>query len=65
MSNIVREAVDDWKATGIYLTREMYEDGRSRNPSKNLTNDQLWVLLEQVRVDCFENYQKVADEMGW
>lgn len=65
MSSIIRDVCEEWKATGVYLTNEMYEGGRSRNPRKELTTEQLWNLLEIIRVESFDNYQKAADEMGW
>lgn len=65
MSHPIRTIGEEWRNTGVYLTNAMYEGGSSKNARKELTNEQLWAMLEQIRIESFENYQTISDEMGW
>lgn len=65
MSNFIRDSGERWKSMGYYLTEKMYVNGKSRNERRNLTNEEMWNLLEDIRKECFTNYEEISKELGW
>lgn len=59
------DLVEGYSDIAHSLTDAMYVDGKSSRGRKTLSEEELWNLLDDVRLRCFDSYTEGAKELGW
>ena len=66
MSHPMYDCGQEHRQLGEKLNYFLYKDGR---PKKNIreehTYEELWDMLESIRVDAWNSYDDIANYMGW
>ena len=66
MSHPIYDCGQEHRQLGEKLNYFLYKDGR---PKKNIrekhTYEELWDMLESIRVDAWDSYDDIANCMGW
>lgn len=66
MSNPIYDCGQDHKDLGETLNHFLYKDGK---PNSNVriehTYEELWDMLEMIRVNAWASYDGIASYMGW
>ncbi|MDF2841612.1 MAG: hypothetical protein K0R00_38 [Herbinix sp.] len=71
MSNPIRDCANAHKRTGEMLNDFLYEDGKpllkggKPGVRKDHTKEELEQMLEGILISSFENYNDIANELGW
>lgn len=66
MSSTIWDSGQEHRRLGEDLNKFLYKDGK---PKKNIkeehTYEELWNMLESIRIDAWDAYDNVAYSMGW
>jgi hypothetical protein len=71
MSHPVRDCGEAHRELGETLNNFLYEDGKSTRKGgvqgikKKHSYEELWEMLETIRVDSWDSYKYIAKYMGW
>lgn len=61
MSTLIWDIAQSLKDVGCELNNFLY-DGKGL---KDHTKEEFIAKLEQIRQDCFEQYDEISDSLGW
>ena len=65
MSTLIWDIAQSIKDVGCELNNFLY-DGKVKDVQlKDHTKEELIAKLEQIRQDCFEQYDEISDSLGW
>ena len=66
MSSPMYDCGQEHKELGESLNYFLYKDGKPQNNDRvEHTYEELWDMLESIRVDAWNSYDDIADYMGW
>lgn len=71
MAHPIRDCGEAHRELGIILNNFLYEDGKptikggTQGVKKEHTNEELWDMLETIRVNAWEIYEDISAYMGW
>lgn len=65
MSSAIWDSGQTHRRIGEELNHFLYEDGKpSKNPIHH-SYEELWDMLESIRLESWNEYDDIAREMGW
>lgn len=65
MSNPIRDCGEAHMSTGEMLNDFLYVDGKPRLGRKERTYEELWLMLEAVRVNSWSEWNDTKNAQGW
>ena len=66
MSSVIWDCGQEHWRVGTELNDFLYKDGKPRNNIKEEhTYEELWDMLEKIRISAWESYDDIANYMGW
>lgn len=66
MSHPIYDCGQEHRALGESLNYFLYKDGKPKNNIRvEHTYEELWDMLESIRVDAWDSYDNIASYMGW
>ncbi|MBZ9622945.1 hypothetical protein G9F71_008765 [Clostridium sp. FP2] len=65
MSSDIRDMVEGYESIGNELNNFLYEGRVKKGIRKEHTKEELEIILESIRKECWEKYSTGAYSLGW
>ena len=66
MSSVIYDCGQAHKELGEELNYFLYKDGKPNSNTKiEHSYEELWDMLEIIRIDAWDSYDNIANYMGW